>query len=178
VPRGRRIVVFAQPPCALSWKTQAWHAHELDGTCFLVDVTAVGKNAVPSLHACALACLLALLVLVVAGIAQADRGLWQDEATLLANMGQPLSTYFVSLPYYDQAAPPLALLIIDGLYLLTGGSVMAMRLLLLTISFALFAASAMTAWRREDRPVLLAIAALAVTPLCIRYAVELKQYVF
>ncbi len=139
---------------------------------------AVGKNAVPSLQACGLACLLSLLVLAFTGLAQADRGLWQDEATLLANMGQPLPAYFQSLPLYDQAAPPMALLILNGLYLLAGESVSAMRLLLLGLSLALFASVALTAWRRRDREVLLALAALAVTPLVVRYAVEPKQYIF
>jgi hypothetical protein len=124
------------------------------------------------------ACVIALVLLAIAGWCQSGRGLWQDEATLLANLGLPLSRYFASLPFYDQAAPPLALLTLDAGHWLAQGSPAAMRLLLLGLNLALFAAMAVLAYRRRDQAVLLAIAVIAVTPLAVRYCVELKQYGF
>jgi hypothetical protein len=119
-----------------------------------------------------------LLVLATAGWMQSARGLWQDEATLLANFGLPLPRYFASLPFYDQAAPPLALLTLDAGYWLAGGATTAMRLLLLGLNLALFAGLGLAAYRRRDREVLLMVAIVAVTPLAVRYSVELKQYGF
>lgn len=109
---------------------------------------------------------------------QSTRGLWQDEAILLANFGMPLTRYFEILPFYDQAAPPLALVTLNALHALADGSVSAMRLLLLGLNLTLFAALGVAAYRRRDREVLLAIAIIAVTPLAVRYCVELKQYGF
>ena len=125
-----------------------------------------------------LACLLSLTALLVAAVMQSDRGLWQDESTLLANFGLPLGAYFHALPFYDQAAPPFALLTLDAAYLVAHGSVTAMRLLVMAFHLTLLAGMAAIAWRRSDRAALLAIAMMAVTPLVVRYVVELKQYGF
>lgn len=122
--------------------------------------------------------MLALIVLAAAGLMQSSRDLWQDESTLLANLGLPLPAYFGTLPFYDQAAPPFALLTLDAAYLLTDGSVQGMRLVLLALNLALLVGLAHAAIRRGDRQALLAIAMMAVTPLAIRYCVELKQYGF
>ncbi len=122
--------------------------------------------------------LLALLFLAIAGGIESARGLWQDESTLLANFGLPLLDYFGPLPFYDQAAPPLAMVALSTAYGMAGGSIMATRLLLLALNLALFAGVAVAAVRRKDRKVLLAIAMVAVTPLAVRYCVELKQYGF
>lgn len=109
---------------------------------------------------------------------QSSRDLWQDESTLLANFGLPLGTYFAPLPFYDQAAPPLALLTLDAAWLVGGGAIGSMRLCILALTLAVLGVAAWQAWRRGDRAVLLAVAMIAVTPLAIRYAVELKQYGF
>ena len=137
-----------------------------------------GGHAGVTLRACAAACGLALLLLALAGGIESARGLWQDESTLLANFGLPLADYFGPLPYYDQAAPPLAMVTLSAAYGLAGGSIMTTRLLLLALNLALFAGIAVAAVRRGDRQVLLAIAIIAVTPLAVRYCVELKQYGF
>jgi hypothetical protein len=135
-------------------------------------------TARPSRNACAIACVLALVVLAGAGWQQSGRGLWQDESTLLANFGLPWRTYFHALPFYDQAGPPLALLVLDGAYLLAHGAPAAMRLLLLGLHVAIMAALALSAMRKDDRPALLAIAAVAVSWLTVHFSLELKHYMF
>jgi hypothetical protein len=134
--------------------------------------------ATPSLNACIVACVLALLVLAGAGWQQSGRGLWQDEATLLANFGLPWRTYFHVLPYYDQAGPPLALLTLDGAYLIAHGAPGAMRLVLLGLHVSILTALAVVAMRKDDRAALLAIAAVAVSWLTVHFSLELKQYMF
>ncbi len=109
---------------------------------------------------------------------QASRGLWQDEATLLANFRLPWTAYFHSLPFYDQAGPPAALLTLNGAWLATGGSIIGTRILLLSFHVVIMAGIAWQAFNRRDEPVLLAIAMMAVTPLFVRYTVEFKQYGF
>ncbi|VWX53022.1 hypothetical protein [Novosphingobium sp. 9U] len=144
----------------------------------MTGAQAARKLTAPRPAAYAWACLIALLVLALAGALQSSRGLWQDESTLLANLGLPLQAYFGSLPFYDQAAPPFALLTLDGAYALAGQSVQATRLILLGLNLALLGGLALVANRRSDRAALLAIAMMAVTPLAIRYCLELKQYGF
>lgn len=132
----------------------------------------------PSLVVCTIACLLTLLLLAANGWQQSGRSLWQDESTLLANLGLPWRTYFHSLPFYDQAAPPLALLILNATYALAGGDPVGMRLLVLGMHLGILAMLALNAVRKDDRAVLLAISTIVVSALALRYSLELKQYMF
>ena len=69
-------------------------------------------------------CFAAVLALfALAGALQSDRPLWQDESAVLVNLGLDWSVYFGPLPYYDQAGPPLALIVQDMFLRLAGGDV-------------------------------------------------------
>ncbi|WP_096788038.1 hypothetical protein [Rhodobacter sp. CZR27] len=116
--------------------------------------------------------------LAVLGILQADRPLWQDETQLLANLGQAWGRYFEVLPYHDQAAPPLALILLDGLWRIAGGDIPVMRLAVLSATLACLACLALSAARRGLTVMLLALAIVALTPITLRYALEIKHYVF
>ncbi|WP_145111840.1 hypothetical protein [Cereibacter sediminicola] len=124
----------------------------------------------------ALAASLGFLFLM--GVLQADRPLWQDESLLLTNLGQDWWHYFSALPYHDQAAPPFTLILLDMLWRVTGGDLPLMRLALLMTTSACLAAVGAYAARGGSAGVVLAVAIVALSPTTLRYATEIKHYIF
>ncbi|WP_108813237.1 hypothetical protein [Loktanella sp. Alg231-35] len=126
----------------------------------------------------AVAFLLAVVLFVLLGVLQSDRPLWQDESAILENLGLPWGSYFTALPYNDQAAPPLALIFQDIIWRLADGDVSSMRLLMLGVTTTVIGGVGLSAIRRGDAVMLVALMFLMTAPHIISYSTELKHYIF
>lgn len=125
-----------------------------------------------------IACGLSLALLMLLGIWQSSRPLWQDESSLLANLGLPWQDYFSMLPYHDQAAPPFSMVLLDQMWQIADGEVQPMRLAILFFTALILVALATAAARQGSGVMLLALAIVALSPTTLRYSGEIKHYIF
>ncbi|MBT9371473.1 hypothetical protein [Rhizobium sp. CSW-27] len=106
-----------------------------------------------------------------------SRPLWQDESSLLANMGLSWGIYFGPLPFHDQAAPPLALIVINLLWAAGGGDVETTRFLLLCMTATCLALAGHLCRIRRKHTLLFGISLLMLLPETVIYATEIKHYI-
>lgn len=105
-------------------------------------------------------------------------GLWLDEALLALNIIEKDFAGLLLPLDRNQVAPILFLFALKSVTLLAGTGEMALRLFPLLCSLAglpLFYAVALKLLK-DERPALLAFILFALSPLQIRYAIEVKQY--
>jgi hypothetical protein len=119
-----------------------------------------------------------LAIFAATGLLSLQHAIWQDESMLMANLGVGWAGYFAPLPYYDQAAPPLATATLAAMMQASDGNLFVMRALVLTLALASFAVLLWLAVRR--RVPVFAYAVLIVTSgyLTARNATEIKHYLF
>ncbi|HXE56287.1 MAG TPA: glycosyltransferase family 39 protein, partial [Tepidisphaeraceae bacterium] len=106
-----------------------------------------------------------------------DRSFWVDEASLVLNIRERTASMLMGALDFNQAAPPLFLLIERGLYRVFGGSELSLRLFPLVsgcVSVILFAALA----RRMLKPwmAIVALALFCFSDRLIWHATEVKPY--
>jgi hypothetical protein len=103
--------------------------------------------------------------------------IWHDEASLLLNIARKSARELLGPLQYHQAAPPLFLLSLKGLYTTLGGSeyvVRSVSLLSGVIALALFA---FLSWRLLPKPqAVIATTFFALSEKLIWHSVEVKQY--
>jgi len=103
--------------------------------------------------------------------------IWHDEASLLLNIARKNGHDLLGPLQYNQAAPPLFLLALRGLYVTVGGSEYAMRSVSLLSGLLTLVLFAILAWRLVPRPQAVVAATLfAFSDKLIWHSVEVKQY--
>lgn len=120
----------------------------------------------------------ALVLALVAGGFACRRSIFQDEGAVILNFAAGPLGFFAPLPYYDQAAPPLAMGTLSLFYSLAGENIALTRFLLLLLTLLFLAGAMRAAMRVRDLGLLYGLLVLlAVRPILL-YATELKQYIF
>ncbi|MBA4789744.1 MAG: hypothetical protein H2042_08630 [Rhizobiales bacterium] len=122
--------------------------------------------------------LFGLLAAFAAGAFACRRSIFQDEGAIVLNFAVGFSGFFSQLPFYDQAAPPLAMAVLSGLYHLAGGNLDLTRFNLLVLSMVFFAGAMWVALRRRDLGLLYGLLILLAVRPVLLYATEIKQYIF
>ncbi|WP_132033500.1 hypothetical protein [Aquabacter spiritensis] len=106
------------------------------------------------------------------------RSIFQDEGAIILNFAAGYLGFFAPLPYYDQAAPPLAMAVLSAFYSLEGGDLFLTRFFLLLLCWVFFAGALAVALRTRDTGLWYGLLiTLAVRPILL-YATEIKQYAF
>ena len=107
----------------------------------------------------------------------ANRSFWLDEAMLALNVvARPASQLLARLDY-AQTAPPIFLLALEGLVGLFGATELAFRAVPLVAGLLLLPAVWVVARRFAPAgAALFAVAVVALSPILLRYAAELKPY--
>lgn len=122
--------------------------------------------------------ILFFVLFAATGLASLHHAIWQDESMLMANLGVGWAGYFKPLPYYDQAAPPLATATLAAIAALAGENLLGMRVLVLAVTLACFAG--LLWWSARRRAPVFAFAVLVTMSgyLTVRNATEIKHYMF
>ncbi len=119
-----------------------------------------------------------LICVFITGAFACRRSIFQDEGAIILNFAAGYLGFFSPLPYYDQAAPPLAMAVLSVFYTLAGGDIFFTRFLLLLLCLAGFVAATIAAFRTKDAAIYYGLMiTLAIRPIILN-ATELKQYVF
>lgn len=120
----------------------------------------------------------ALMLAFAAGAFACRRSIFQDEGAIILNFAAGLPGFFAALPFYDQAAPPLAMAVLAGFYHLAGEDIALTRMLLLLLTLLFFAGAMRAVIRVRDLGLLYGLLVLLCVRPVLLYATELKQYIF
>jgi hypothetical protein len=123
---------------------------------------------------------LLLLVMFVMGCFSSTRGLWGDEASLLANIVEiDFKDILEPLPFYAQASPLLPLLLQKATFDLTGGDIYILRLSILATSFFAVIFFLRIANRSVDYDWRFWVLGLSLSTFpYLLYSTEIKHYIY